>query len=58
MRPLVNEEVNDSYSRYLSLYTIDAEAMDTARKDFERYRTDGVVVKGNFDDDEWVLRNC
>ena len=57
MRPLVNEEVNDSYSRYLSLYTIDAEMMDTARKDFLRYRSDGVVVKGNFDDDEWVLSN-
>jgi hypothetical protein len=53
----VNEEVNDSYSRYLSLYTIDAETMDTARKDFERYRSDGVVVKGSFDDDEWVLSN-
>ncbi len=57
MRPLMNEEINDSYSRYLTLYSIDAETMKTARKDFERYKSEGVVVKGGFDDDEWVLSN-
>ena len=57
MRPLMNEEVNDSYSRYLTLYTIDNEAIRNARDDFERYRSESVVVKGSFEDDEWVLNN-
>ncbi|MBQ3795902.1 MAG: site-specific integrase [Butyrivibrio sp.] len=57
MRPLMNEEVNDSYSRYLTLYTIDNKAIRNARDDFERYRSESVVVKGSFEDDEWVLNN-
>lgn len=57
MRPLMNEEINDSYSRYLILYRIDTDAVNSARNSFEEYKSGGVVISGNFDDDEWVLNN-
>ena len=57
MRPLVNEEINDDYTRYLFFSEIDNDAIENARGAFKDYKSRGVIMTGDFEDDEWIMNN-
>ena len=44
-----------SYERYYAVTGINDETLDHAKNIFEEYR--GVIINGNFSDDEWLLTN-
>ena len=43
------------YSRYLAVESIDAETIHMAKDIFARYRLQGVITGGSFEDDEWPV---
>lgn len=50
-----NRLAGTDYSRYLAVDEIDAETIKAAREIFDRYRDNGVITGGRFEDDEWPV---
>jgi hypothetical protein len=46
-----------NYERYYLLTDLNEEMLCHAKETFENYRAQGIVIKGNFEDSEWVLTN-
>ena len=50
-----NKLAGTDYSRFMAVEAIDAEALNTAKEIFARYRESGVITGGRFEDDEWPV---
>ena len=46
-----------NYERYYLLTDLNEEMLRHAKETFENYRARGIVINGNFEDDEWCLTN-
>lgn len=55
MLPLVNEEQYENYSRYLWVTTLDECTVRDAVGIFDRFRQEGVILGGRFEDRSWIL---
>lgn len=54
---LNTNEKTINYERYYLLTDLNEEMLCHAKETFENYRVRGIVIKGNFEDDEWSLTN-
>ena len=53
----MNDASSNSYERYYAVTGINEETISYAKNIFEEYRLKGVILNGNFSDDEWLLTN-
>jgi len=57
MQIAINAEDYAGYSRFLPIQEIDTENLWRAKSKFEQYQIRGVIIKGAFEDEEWMLTN-
>ena len=57
MYAAIDFEKLEGFSRYLIVEKMDASVIKLAKDIFEKYRNDGVIFEGNFEDDKWKLTN-
>ncbi len=50
-----NKQAGTDYTRFLAVTSIDAEALSRAKEIYTRYRENGVITEGRFEDDEWPV---